>query len=518
MKNSEHLFYLIKSLTKAEKRSFKLFAKNNSKGNANNYTILFDVIDKMDKYDHELLIKKLKGKIDASNISTIKVQLNNLILKSIRSSGSIDSINSDLRLQIDFLVILYEKGLYSQFKKLAAKVKPLAKLHSLFVLLDYIVILESQVALKQANSGELRNYLDNIYPEAKEARKFNDILAEFEYLAIDMRLLLLESSSVGGDLTIQKLDEIVSHPLLKLSETELKEYPNQCSVDYHTIWGHYHYASLNKNEAYHHRKAALIYFEKDFQAKGSHSVTNRLWLSYVRYLLVSLSTYKMFVAFDAELERVRQIIDQTPISQQSVTFRDELYRTLENIQFHRDLDEGNFEKISFYLESLDNSFKNSLYQMDTSLKMSFHFNMSYALFGLGRYKEALKWNNKLLDDPSMRNMREDIKSYALVLNICIHYCLGNYELISSLIQSTKRFLLNHNRLNPMELEFLSFANKGLNKPFSKELKPLFLTTTSVVSQLSKEQNLGVMLDYVDINSWIKSIVEQSSLEKIMKQN
>lgn len=517
MKNSEHLFYLIKSLTKAEKRSFKLFAKNNSKGSANNYTILFDAIDKMDKYDHELLIKRLKGKIDASNISTIKVQLNNLILKSIRSSNSIESLNSEIRLQIDYLVILYEKGLYSQFRKLVAKVKPIVKNHSLFVLLDYIVILEAQVALKQSNSDDLRHYLENTYPEAKEARKFNDILADFEYLAIDMRLLLLESSSIGGDLTKQKLDEIVSHPLLKLTEEELKAYPNQCSVDYHTIWGHYHYASLNKNEAYHHRKAALIYFEKDFKAKGSQTITNRLWLSYVRYLLVSLSTYKMFTAFDAELERVRQIIDKTPLSQQSVTFRDELNRTLENIQFHRDLDEGNFEKISTYLESLDESFKNSLYQMDNSLKMSFHFNMSYALFGLGRYKEALRWNNKLLDDPSMKNMREDIKSYAMVLNICIHYMLGNHDLINSLIQSTKRFLLNHNRLNAMELEFLTFAGKNLSQPYMEDLKPAFQETIKVLSSLSDNQDLSIMLDYVDVKSWLISILEKEPLEVIMKR-
>jgi hypothetical protein len=48
---SDQLFRLIKSLTTAEKRYFKIFASRHSIGGKNEYVNLFDAIDKQSKYD-----------------------------------------------------------------------------------------------------------------------------------------------------------------------------------------------------------------------------------------------------------------------------------------------------------------------------------------------------------------------------------------------------------------------------------------------------------------------------------
>ena len=65
---NDYLFQLIRSLSKAEKRSFKIYATRNSSEEAK-FIQLFDAIDKSKEYNEELIIHKLDG---------IKKQLSNL--------------------------------------------------------------------------------------------------------------------------------------------------------------------------------------------------------------------------------------------------------------------------------------------------------------------------------------------------------------------------------------------------------------------------------------------------------
>ena len=57
---NDYLFQLIRSLSKAEKRSFKIYAMRNSSEEAK-FIQLFDAIDKSKEYSEELLIHKLDG-------------------------------------------------------------------------------------------------------------------------------------------------------------------------------------------------------------------------------------------------------------------------------------------------------------------------------------------------------------------------------------------------------------------------------------------------------------------------
>ncbi|MCT4560919.1 MAG: hypothetical protein N4A41_06035 [Crocinitomicaceae bacterium] len=60
-KSSESIFELIRSLTKSEKRYFKLHASRHTIGEENNYVTLFDYIDKQAAYDEAKLFQDFKG-------------------------------------------------------------------------------------------------------------------------------------------------------------------------------------------------------------------------------------------------------------------------------------------------------------------------------------------------------------------------------------------------------------------------------------------------------------------------
>jgi hypothetical protein len=78
------LFLLIKSLSKSEKRQFKLYAGRLG-GNAEaNFMALFAIMDKMDSYDEQLILKKTN--IKKQQISNSKAHLYKQILISLRLS------------------------------------------------------------------------------------------------------------------------------------------------------------------------------------------------------------------------------------------------------------------------------------------------------------------------------------------------------------------------------------------------------------------------------------------------
>jgi len=134
------LFRLIKSLTKAEKRNFKLFATRAGATPDNKFIRLFDVIDKSKQPDDELLLKRIG--ITSGKLSNLKRHLYQQVLTSLRLIYISKEIDIELREQIDFTRILYGKGHYLDALRLLERAKDIAVKHNQDIL--HLEILEFQ--------------------------------------------------------------------------------------------------------------------------------------------------------------------------------------------------------------------------------------------------------------------------------------------------------------------------------------------------------------------------------------
>ena len=117
-KKSNHLFELIKSLSKSEKRYFKLYSSRHTIGEQNNYISLFDYIEKMTIYDEDLIFKDFKGEAFINRFSITKGRLYNNILKSLDLFYATHSADAQLYRLINSADILFNKGLYQQAGKM----------------------------------------------------------------------------------------------------------------------------------------------------------------------------------------------------------------------------------------------------------------------------------------------------------------------------------------------------------------------------------------------------------------
>ena len=98
MKPSTELHDLIKSLSKSEKRYFKLISSLQS--GDKNYIRLFDYLEQQEVYDEEAVKKEFKKEIFIRHLPSEKNHLYSLILKSLRSFHADKSAASQLQEQL----------------------------------------------------------------------------------------------------------------------------------------------------------------------------------------------------------------------------------------------------------------------------------------------------------------------------------------------------------------------------------------------------------------------------------
>ena len=123
MKPSADLFELIKKLTPTEKRYFVL--SSNLQSGQKAYLDLFWAIDKMNEYDENKLVKKLKTKgVEFAQLHVTKNALSKQILKSLRSYHEKHNVQQKLFALMADASLLEGKGLFKQcLKKLRSGFK-----------------------------------------------------------------------------------------------------------------------------------------------------------------------------------------------------------------------------------------------------------------------------------------------------------------------------------------------------------------------------------------------------------
>ena len=124
--NSYNLFRLIQSLSKNEKRQFKIYSQRTASQNEKNFVLLFDAIAKMKYYDENIIRKKVSS-ISKIQLPNAKAHLYYQILKSLRFSQSQKEGKQKIMEMIENARILYNKCLYSDALSIIDRAKNKAK-------------------------------------------------------------------------------------------------------------------------------------------------------------------------------------------------------------------------------------------------------------------------------------------------------------------------------------------------------------------------------------------------------
>jgi len=162
----DQLRRLIKSLTKSEKRNFKLFAKRVGSNADSKFVQLFDLIDAQETADDEaLLLQVADGQ--PGKLSNLKRHLYQQVLVSLRLVHINKQTDIQIRQQIDFARILYGKGHYLDALRLLERIRSLAEENNYDLLLLEILEFQKLIEARHVTrSRQVKNKMDMLVRDA----------------------------------------------------------------------------------------------------------------------------------------------------------------------------------------------------------------------------------------------------------------------------------------------------------------------------------------------------------------
>ncbi len=215
MKPSTELFELIKSLSKSEKRFFKL--SSSLQTGDKNYLKIFDAIEKQAVYNEAALKIAFKKETFVSHFPSEKNHLYKLILKSLRNYHSDNSINSVLKQEIKNVEILYKKALFKECNKFLIRAKKQAIENEKFYFLFELISWEKLLLEEAFEDGQFNA---DAY---MHATRLWTITLETSVLYSKINYVFRSEGFSRNAEDIRIVKEIEDHPLIKGKNTALSD-------------------------------------------------------------------------------------------------------------------------------------------------------------------------------------------------------------------------------------------------------------------------------------------------------
>lgn len=496
-KSEKTLFELVKSLTPAERKSLTLFINSYSDSDKK-YFRLFELIDSQSNYDE----KKIKQILNKENILTplpkIKNYLSEIILKALRFHYSGKTIEGKIRDHFADLEICHSKGLITLRDRLLKKTKQLAFQNEKH---------ESFLELLNTEWGygveQLKN--KNILVEHREITA--KVIAIRTYRSLIYSVHTLLKQGVIRDKTMKKQWlKIIHHPAM-LAINEPSDF--KANYYYHTIYSAYYEKLNDYSKCIHHQERLL----KNMESRPDLLMEN------VASYVTMLNNFVAVLCANKELESAQEMMNKLILVQNWKLGLYDKKVLIRNIAFAysnllfglvlvKKFDAGGrlAKEVEGFLSG---------HNTDLMAKTSLFVNLSIFYLNTGNYKEALIWNNNLLNE-SPENCREEDYAVSKIFNLIIHYELGHVELMPHLVRSTYRFLHRKKRLYKTEETLLRFIrNKFPAANSKKELIRFFKELKVELREITRDAFEARALEYFDFISWLDSKIQNRPFADIV---
>ncbi|MDX1477461.1 MAG: hypothetical protein R3301_07115 [Saprospiraceae bacterium] len=504
----DQLFSLIKSLTKAEKRNFRLYVQRLQSNEDVKFVRLFDVLDKMDTYDSALLAKKMRG-VTRSQLANLRRHLYTQILKSLRLIHIEKNVDIQIREQLDHAKILYEKGLYLQALKLLERIKGVAdKTHQDLLRME---IIEFQKYIEERHitrSRRVRGKMEHLLQEADLLERSISNMVRLSNLKIRIHGLYITMGHARNEKDHYVVKEYFHSELEKISEKTLSV-TERVFLEQSYMW--YYYILLDYEQCHAHAARWVQLFEANPQMKEDDPVLYMRGLSYELTTLYSLRKYQLYLKSLQKFEQFGEANEKRFTTTQRIIHF--LYLTTARINRH--FLEGSFSEGITLVPHIERQIRRYREHMDVHRIMVFNYKIAWLFFGAGDYARSIDYLNEIIQLRA-GHLREDIQCYARLLHMINHYELGHRDLLKYQIQSVSRFFEKMQDLNRVQAAVLEFFRKDIasDGPADRaELEQL----RARIEVLSSEPYERRAFQHLDILSWIDSKISRKSLAQVIQQ-
>ena len=499
---SDSLHQLIHSLTSEEKKYFRKYASSNIQGGAKAYTKLFEEIIKLKEYDEVLLKKTFSEEKFVKHIWKTKNYLYKTILKSLRDYHSENIRELKTNEVLNNLQLLLEKGLHNDSKKLLSKAKKRCYDYELFAPLLRLLVFEKKLMVNTRYSGLNERDIKKHFEEVSEATQKINNWNEYQYNSSRLFLLIKKKSSVKSWDDLKDIYAIMQQPIYKDVNNAVTF---EAKLSFHKAHYYYYYLACDYENCYSHSEKMLELFESsEIKMKSRPDAYIKLLTNYLEVCL-QISRFDRFLDY---YEKLKSFISS------SVNKIDTMNIVFLNLELEYCIKTGKYGKglqMIGKIKDVMNSLKGAANEM---LKCSVYYNIAYLYFLRNESSNSIHYLNKILHDSKVKDEIE-IFYYARLLNLIVHYEIGNFTLLESILKSTYRYLYKRQRVYKFEKQIYRFIKSLFNVKSEKKLIKSFDQLKHSLEEILFNPFENGALDYIDLVSWLESKVTNRKFSDVL---
>lgn len=500
---SQKLFQIIHMLTPAEKRYLSL-RHPKSQADDTKTMKLFEAITKMKELDEATLQRAVYGtsKVEGKKFSELKNYCYQLIMNTLRDYDYETSVDYRLKNQLLYIKSLYKRALYDDCQAMIEKTLRLAIHFEQFEVILELFRWRKQIAYARGDIDFFHAELENI----------DD--SERQYLDKIRNIQFYKNTFLKVHMTIRKYRLLESKEMQAILQ----------QVQFSPLFKDVEHANSHTAKIIFYRVLSLVSYathdNEMFFAHGRDLLD--LMLSKPDLLREDISEYisansnfVMSCMLTQRFEEGHQAIENF-LKVESKTYDDRL-------KIHRQYYQGKFE-----LCQITGNFEQGYIALQQHLKdrqqfdlqafntQGFHYAYFYMAFGSKHYDEALDFLNAWLSSSQTAD-RQDLQALARLLNLIIHFEMGNTMLIESLMRSATRYLNKRTKVSEFEREILRFVRKASASVSKRELTKIASEVTASLQELSKDSTQGTFMAYFDFSAWIESKILNEDFARVVQK-
>lgn len=414
------LHTLIRSLSKAEKRHFKLFCRREATGD--NYLKLFNAMDRQTKYDEAAIRRTFNQERFVRQLHVTKNYLRRLILKSLRNYHASISKDAELKDVLRNVEILYHKELYTACQQ---ELKVAERLATQYEITTGLVEVETWK----------RKIIQTLEPHAYQT--FNEILAK-QRKAIDSLRTTNDSWMTAVHVTAgtyaQRQTVAVKNIILKAARDGTME----DAVVQHNAQYLLHLRN-NEPDAAERELVRLIAMLEEFPQRIREAPG--LYVSTINNLLSFYVFQKRFAEALTLIGKAKAVYERWKITAARRTLLKQIIRTY-NIELEIYRDSGALHQNAGFIRSTENFVLVNAQKIPKDYLISFWFQLASIHFMQKNFAPSLEWVNKILN-ARFRAIRTDLYVQAHLLNLMLHLEYQNMMVLRYYVDSTKRYFKKH---------------------------------------------------------------------------
>ena len=486
MLKSESLIQLVNNLTKQEKKEFSLYITNKSE---KDYIFLFRLIDDKKISDPEELKKSFLTVKPTSSFNTVVVYLFDLLI----------SILTRIRTEQDSYYLLFNELLHARVLKEKAIYYEnyFALLVAQRLELNYLLTLD----FENMDEQKLLNKQYKINNTLKNIRQLNEQSSLYELLKYRMI-----NKGVSRSLKeTHDLDDLVTSEISIVASTgienfEIKKNHQLFQANYFITVGDYRaafnsFVELNK------------LFEENIHLWNDPPV---YYLMTVEGMLESLRIMHNYEGMDYFIEKLARLSSPSSSFQLNVTYVIFIYRLFSFI------DVGNFKMAGTWVDEYQASLLDKILLLKEQQQAEISLYIALTHLGNGEYRKARKRLSTTIGRSHLYSL--SLFRTIRIVNVMIHYELGDVDYIQSEVRSIKREMSKNKRHNlKVESFLLKFLNYSFTDKNRKKQVEIWKSVEEEIHALHEDKYEIQILRRFDFTAWVKAKIFNLSLGDVLSE-